>query len=75
MPIREMTSEEIRKALRHGAQVCVEDESIAWWSKDTLPQDGAYETAARCLDNNWRVEDSPEHAATFLLLVAEAHEC
>lgn len=75
MSIRPMTTDEIRAALRHGAQVCIERDISNWACYDVTRKDGAFYAALRWAggDNNW-TDYPPEHAAMFLLLVAEAVE-
>lgn len=73
--IRPMTIPEIRKALRHSAEVCCEQGRRWWWTLDIMPADGVYKAAEAWMPD----EPSPDpkdgaHAANFLLLVAEAVE-
>jgi hypothetical protein len=72
--IRPMTSAEIRAALRQSAKVCIQQRMGAWYSLAVCPQDGAYQAANGLLHDPDRggYDVSPEHAATYLLLVAEA---
>lgn len=76
--IRPMTSNEIRKALRHGAQACIYLYSPDWRWYDVLPADDAFSAAAEWVDGKTDPTDGVTldyaHAANFLLLVAEAHE-
>ena len=69
--IRAMTDEEIVKALRRSAEVCIEKNRSDWWTTDVCLADATYLAASRYTSV---VEDfdTPEDAATFLLLVAEA---
>lgn len=74
MSIRAMTADEIRAALRHSAQVCVEQRRCDWPSLGVIPQDGAFKAVCGWFDES---DDplfslTPMHAATFLLLAAEA---
>ena len=71
MPIRKMTNDEIRAALLHGAQACIESNEAWWWDWDILPQDGAYE-AAKAFDDRPGVPKTAQQAANYLLLVREA---
>lgn len=72
MSIRAMTADEIRAALRHGADVCIERETFFWGSRDVLAKDRAAEVARAWWDSDQYSGIDPEQAATFLLLVAEA---
>jgi hypothetical protein len=65
-----MTAREIRRALRQAARVCFEKERICWGAIDVVLADGAYEAASELADSSFT--DTPAHAATFLLLCAEA---
>ena len=69
--IRAMTDEEIVKALRQTAVVCIEKNRSDWWMLDVCVADGTY---ARACEYTQVGEDftTAEDAATFLLLVAEA---
>lgn len=69
--IRAMTHTEIRAALLQSARVCIEQKSCDWWRTEVMPQDGAY-YAAMGMDDDWPMPNSPEEAATWLLLVREA---
>lgn len=71
--IRPMTSEEIKRALRHAAEVCIERNISAWAGQSVTPQDGAFLAAYDFINDGEEDDaDTPEHAATFLLIVAEA---
>lgn len=72
MPIREMTSGEIKRALRRAAVVCLERGRICWDALDVCVAD-ATASAANDLADEAQFADTPEHAAHFLLLCAEAH--
>jgi hypothetical protein len=77
MSIRAMTDDEIRRALRHGAEVCIETQNGDWRWYEVLPADGAFRTAFHWFDLLHDVvgrKANPEQAATFLLFAAEAHE-
>jgi hypothetical protein len=74
--IRAMTIPEIRKALRHSAEVCIRDGRICWASIDVCIADATADAAqeyAGDADAAWA--DTPSQAANFLLLVAEALTC
>jgi hypothetical protein len=74
MSIRAMTDDEIRKALRRGAEVAIETQDSDWGWYNVLPADDAYDVAVRFDKNEWvNTAESPEHAAMFLLLCAEAY--
>lgn len=71
--IRAMTIPEIQKALRHGAQVCIERNTRFWAGLAVLSQDGAFHAACDFVNDGEEDDaESPEHAGRFLLLVAEA---
>lgn len=70
MSIRAMTKEEIKRALRHAAEVCIADGRICWSAIDVCRADGVYEAACEYSQHHWA--DTPAEAANFLLFVAEA---
>ena len=75
--IRPMTIDEIKRALRHGAQMCIERAERHWALYGVLRQDGAFCAAKEWLtegDGIYAVGRTPEDSATYLLLVAEAVE-
>jgi hypothetical protein len=72
--IRPMTTDEIRRALRRGAQVCYESRIKDCFNMVALPADDAFIAADAFAPFDY-VTTSPEHSANFLLLVAEALEC
>lgn len=69
--IRPMTKTEIVKALRRAAAVCLEKGRICWDALDVCVAD-ATASAANGFADEAQFADTPEHAAHFLLLVAEA---
>lgn len=73
--MRPMTTEEIRKALRHSADVCIEKNPVWWWSIDVISADGAFAVAESFAPDSSDSWDAPAlHAALFLGLCAEALE-
>lgn len=70
--IRPMTPSEIRAAMRRAAQVCLEKGTANWSSLDVCVADATYHEAHAWLVDDDAAERDPEHAATFLLLCAEA---
>ena len=72
--IRPMTTEEIRHALWHSADLCIELGEDRWWITDITMADAVFRTADAFAE---RAEDqsctgNPMHSAMFLLFVAEA---
>ena len=72
--IRPMTRDEIKRALRRAAEVCIERRTSDWERLDVLPQDDAFMVA---FDHGYplaalAVKETPADAATYLLIVAEA---
>ena len=73
--IRPMTIPEIRRALRHSAEVCIRDGRICWASIDVCIADATADAAQDYAgDADSAFADTPAQAANFLLLVAEAVE-
>ena len=71
--IRPMTKTEIVKALRRAAVVCLEKGRICWDALDVCVADATANAAyGQIVESDPIYADTPEHAATFLLLVAEA---
>lgn len=70
-----MTPDEIQRALRRSAQVCVEQGRICWSAIDVCMADGTAEAAEDFADDSDSgFADTPAQAANFLLFVAEAVE-
>lgn len=72
MSIRPMENAEIVKALRQAARVCLEKDRRDWYGLDVCIADATYHAASAMLVRDDGYERNPEHAATFLLLCAEA---
>lgn len=74
MPIRAQTPSEIRKALHHAADVCLEYGRICWGAIDVCVSDGSFDAAHRLLTPGDQGEfaSTPLHAALFLELAAVA---
>ncbi len=72
--IRAMTPDETRKALKHAADVCVEDGRICWDAIDVCRADATLDAAQLLLTpgDEHCYADTPLHAAIFLDLAAEA---
>jgi hypothetical protein len=66
-----MTTADIRAELRQGAQECAERRLLRWWTIDVLPTDGAFDAALKHVAVP-KYSETPEHAAIFLDLCAEA---
>lgn len=71
--IRAMTNTEIAAGLRCAAVVCVEQQRYDWWDESVCVADATF-LAARRLDDGIAIGGTPEHAAFFLLLCAEASD-
>lgn len=74
---RPQTPDEIRRALRHAADVCIESGRICWSSINVTRSDGSHDAAKHLLDasDDYTAADyasTPLHAAIFLDLAAEA---
>lgn len=73
----ESYKDQARAGLRAGAEACMETRSGFWWDTNILPSSSAFKEADYMVGGSLAIEDvrcSPEDAATFLLLVAEALE-
>lgn len=70
--IRPMETAELVKALRRAAAVCIEKGRCDWWDTRVCVADATVRAANAMMVDGDGVERDPEHAATFLLLVAEA---
>lgn len=75
--IRAQTPDELRKALRHAADVCIEYGRICWSSIDVTRSDGSYHAAHHLIDAGdvftaGDYASTPLHAALFLDLAAVA---
>lgn len=67
-----MTQPEIRKALRHAADVCVDQGRICWDAIDVCRADATADAAGHLITGgDPAFADTPMHAAIFLDLAAE----
>jgi hypothetical protein len=71
-----MTPAEIVAGLRRAAVVCIEQGRICWGAIDVCIADATAAAASDFADSDADSDyaDTPDHAATFLLLVAEASD-
>ena len=72
--IRPMTTEEIRWALWHAADLCIDLQESEWWLLEIIRADAVFEKAFEMSGNYTGAghTDDPMQAAMFLLFVAEA---
>jgi hypothetical protein len=73
--IRAMTATEIVAGLRRAAVVCVEQGRRDWHSVDVCRAEATFDAALDWSTGSFvTVKVTPDHAATFLLLCAEAND-
>ena len=71
-PTSPMCADEIKRALRRAAEVCIEKEFIGWSALDVCRADATADAAGEYAGCDEHFAYTPEQAATFLLLVGEA---